>query len=150
MRILIQGPGLGPRGAGPQPIFRSIGEPGRNGIAFDVDSDAIEFGGSAHPVVKGLVLPKRSSRAAKDAIGVPRGYTFQSICDAPYGNSGSDQQVYVVGHDYEGLQSVMSQDTFASIYSVNHAAGDAGIFEPEWAFRGLVQDGVQNFEPSSA
>src|SRR5437667_8314908 len=53
-------------------------------------------------------------------------------------------------HDHEGLQSVMPQDTFASIYSVNHAAGDAGIFEPEWAFRGLVQDRVQNFEPSSA
>ncbi len=63
-------------GAGPGPILGSRGEAGGDWIVLNVGSEAIEFRGSAHPVIEGFVLPKMFSLASKNAICVSGGHSL--------------------------------------------------------------------------
>ena len=83
-------------------------------------------------MVKGFVLPEMFSLVPKNAVCVSSGYTLQAIHDAADGDGRRDQQVDMVGHDQEGVESVLAKDGLTSIYGSDDADGDTRIFEPEW------------------
>ena len=86
-------------GAGPGPYFGFGGQVSGDWVALDVSSNAIEFDGSADPVVERFILPKGFAGAAEDGICFASGDAFEAIHEARYGNMRRDQQMDVVGHD---------------------------------------------------
>jgi hypothetical protein len=55
----------------------------------------------------------------------------------------------MVGHDYKGVENVLAEDGFTSMYSSHDARSDTRIFEPERTRGGFVQVSVKEFECSS-
>ena len=100
-------------------------------------------------MVEGFVLPEVLAGAAENGIGFAGGYSFQAMGYAGKRDYWGDQHVDVVWHDHIGVERVEIQILCSEMYGGCDAAGDGGIFQPEWARAGSVQDGIHLLEPFS-
>ena len=114
-------------GAGPGPVFWFGNQVCGDGIVFDVRVDAAKLFGGADPVIEGFILPKVSSLARKDGVGLPGGCPLYSIHDTGNGELGSDEQMDVIGHHHKGVQCEVAKSGITFANDFHDTAGNAGI-----------------------
>lgn len=72
--------------------------------------------------------------------------SLYAVCDPRNGQFWRDQQVYVIGHDYESMKSKITQDGITLANRVDDDGGDARFFQPQWTSAAFVQSRVQKLE----
>jgi hypothetical protein len=139
----------GTSGAGPGPGFGFEGQADGDGIELDVGSNAIEFDGSADPVVKGFIVPEVFLLRAQDGIRFAGGDRFEAIHYARDGDVRIHKKVDMIGHDDKGMQGVEMEFPFTDMNCIHDTGGDARILKPKRARGGIVQQRVHEFEFST-
>jgi hypothetical protein len=131
---------LWPTGAGERPLLGPFHQTGSDRIALDVSPDLIELLGVTDPVVEGFVLPERKTGASEQSISLARRLAFHGSGDVSQFDPRGQQQVNVVGHDYERVQLIPAIGSSENIRQ--NALGDFGEAQPLWPVRGSIQQQI--------
>jgi hypothetical protein len=112
---------------------------------FDVTCDPRKLFIVSNQVIVTFILPKRGV-AVEDAIRLMGGETLEGPQPLPCGHRGSNEEMDVVGHYYEGVEMVSVEPGLAIIEGLNHQASYFWLAQVERANSGVIKKPVHGQE----
>jgi hypothetical protein len=96
-------------------------------------------------MIVGLVLPKRLSGPAQNAVRAPRSGSFQPSHQDRHPDLGQNKHVHVIAHDYPGTEFVELPFGIPGDNGLDDQIGNQWILEPDRTclepFQGVILSG---------
>lgn len=113
--------------ARPAPLFGFFHKPSSHRILFHIPDDAVAFLLISYPAIEALILPKWFPGAPENRIDLSRGEAFDRFSDSGNLDLRLDNDMYVIGHYTERLESIEIQFPISKSQGVHHTLRSGGI-----------------------